>query len=189
MHKLLLIFKNLKVLKIFCFISLIILSNFNTISAETNMVTKIKHFAKVDTFLYRGAQPTHEDLITLKEKGIKRIINFRNEKNLITKEKKEVEALGLEYISIPWLIYKPYNKDIFNRFFETIKDQQPTFFHCKRGSERTGVIASAYKIKFNNFTYKQAINYAKKFDLKLIWLGSVKSKIKKFYIENANNAT
>ena len=142
----------------------------------------IKRFAEVDTHLYRGAQPDSAGYLALKKLGIKKIINFRAEKNLIEEERHEVEALGIEYISIPWTIFSPYDQKVFDAFFEEIKnkDTHPVFFHCKRGSERTGVIAGAYKMKFQKMPFKDVLSAAKKFDLKLIWIAFVKSKLKAF---------
>ncbi len=143
----------------------------------------IKNFSKVATFLYRGAQPDKEGFKELKKMGFERVINFRNEKKLIEKERRIVTSLGMEYISIPWVIYGKYNSKIFDSFFEAIKDKKKTFFHCKRGVERTGVMAAAYKIKYQNYNTKEAIEYAKQFGVKKIWLFWVKDKIKKFASE------
>ncbi|MBU1864460.1 MAG: tyrosine-protein phosphatase [Candidatus Omnitrophica bacterium] len=142
----------------------------------------IKRFAKVDTNLYRGSQPDEADFTALKEAGIKRIINFRTEENLVERERRQVESLGMEYIHIPWLIYLPYDQKVFNRFFEAIqdKDKKPIFFHCKRGTERTGVMAAAYKTKVLDFSADTAFKDAETFGLHSLWYYFVKTKIEIF---------
>ena len=143
----------------------------------------IKRFALVDKNLYRGAQPDEKGLELLKEYGIKKIINLRGEKKLVERERAQVEALGMEYVNIPWTIWgTPYNPEIFARFFKAIrdKDTKPVFFHCKRGSERTGVLGAAYKIHYQDLSLDEALANAKQYDIKFIWWPFVKSKIKNF---------
>ena len=64
-------------------------------------------FAPLNDWLYRGAQPTEKGLHELKEKGIRTVVNFRREKDWIEWERKEVESLGMKYVSLPWSIWKP----------------------------------------------------------------------------------
>lgn len=144
---------------------------------------KIKRFAQVDKNLYRGGQPDKDDLKLLKEMGIKKIINFRYEDDLIEKEKRRAEALGLEYVSIPWAIFAAYDHDVFQKFFTEIqnRDEKPVFFHCKRGSERTGVAAAAYKIKHKDMSVEKAYEQAKDFDIHFYWKPFVYHAIKQFY--------
>jgi len=149
---------------------------------KNKLNSTIPHFGEVDTNLYRGGQPDEKDLELLKEYGIKKIINLRSEKNLVETERKQVEALGMEYVTISWTILAPYDQEIFDEFFEAIedKDSKPVFFHCKRGSERTGVMAAAYKIKMNGLSLEEALADAKKYNIKLIWRPFVNLKIRKF---------
>jgi protein tyrosine phosphatase (PTP) superfamily phosphohydrolase (DUF442 family) len=144
---------------------------------------QIKHFARVDLNLYRGGQPTRADLIALKELGVKKIINFRNEEKLIEEERALVEELGLEYVSIPWLIFAPYDHTVFTRFFAEIKDKDsaPVFFHCKRGSERTGAAAAIYKITHKGFSVENAFSDACRFNVLFYWKPFVKNIITEYH--------
>jgi tyrosine-protein phosphatase SIW14 len=143
----------------------------------------VKRLGKVDENLYRGGQPTYEGLKELQKMGIKRIINFRYEKDLIAKEREQVESLGMEYISLPWAIFASYNHDVFEAFFDAIKDkdEKPTFFHCKRGSERTGVAAGAYMIRTQNASVDEAFKEIQKYDIKFYWSPFVKNALRAFY--------
>ena len=175
--------------KVFSVLAIIPLLFFCTSHAHSKDIPEIadniKHFDKVDKNLYRGGQPDEKGLELLKKMGIKKVINFRYEKCLIEKERQSVEALGMEYINIPWNIINFYDKELFNNFFEEIKDKnkRPVFFHCKRGSERTGVIAAAYKIKIQGLSLEEAIKDSEKYNVKFIWRPFVNSKIKRFYEE------
>lgn len=166
------------------FLILALAHNVPAVEAKENreLYTSILRFAEVDDNLYRGGQPNETDLLLLKKHGIKTIINFRAEKNLVKKEKEQVEKVGLEYIHLPWTIYGPYKQDVFDRFFELAKnkDTNPIFFHCKRGSERTGVIASAYNMKYKGMSYDAALTDAKQFDIKPLWFFFVTAKLEEF---------
>lgn len=147
----------------------------------------IKRFSKVDDNLYRGAQPDETGFRLLKEMGIKRIINFRYEKDLHEEEKKVLEEIGLEYVHIPWAIFAPHDEDVFREFFAAIedKDENPVFFHCKRGSERTGVASAAYRIKEQGASAESAYEEAREFDVKFIWAPFVRSHISRFEKDHA----
>lgn len=166
-----------------CVISLIIIGTLKCYAqGKSNDNVPILRFAKVDDNLYRGGQPSKEEFALLKKMGIDTVVNFRSEEDLVAEERQIVESLGMKYISLPWTIYTPYDERVFDRFFEIIetKDQRPVFFHCKRGSERTGVIGAAYKIAYKGMSAKEAIEDAKKFDILPIWYFAVVGKIKKF---------
>ncbi len=164
-------------------VTLIIWSKYVHAEDDNELHQVIKHFGKVDVNLYRGGQPDEHDLKLLKEFGIKKVINLRYEKDLIEAERKQVEALGMEYVNIPWTILSPYDQNIFDNFFEAIEDKEskPVFFHCKRGSERTGVLASVYKIKVKGLGLDEALEDTKKYNVKFIWRPFVNSKIRTFY--------
>jgi len=182
-----------KLLLLAIFISII--SSFVVISStfaeETNAIAKhIIRFSKVDENLYRGGQPDTEGYKLLKEMGIKRVINFRYEKKLVEEERLQVMAHGMEYVHIPWAIFARYNNEVFEKFFDAIADREntPVFFHCKRGSERTGVAAAAYEIKTHGTSVDTAFENAKKFDVKFIWAPFVKSAIKHFKKHDQNDS-
>jgi len=142
----------------------------------------IPRLCEVDTNLFRGGQPTQEGYRQLQAEGIKKIISFRHEKKYISQDREQVEALGMEYVSLPWMIGLPYKKEIFTLFFKEIQTKQdaPIFFHCKRGSERTGVMTGAYLIKEKGYTWEEAYEEIKQFSIKPIFMHSVKSKLKTF---------
>ncbi len=138
---------------------------------------------RMEPGLYRGAQPDRAGYRQLKEMGIKTIVNFRHEKEWIERGREEAERLGMDYISLPWTIFGTLDDDLIRRFFEIVEDedQRPVFFHCRRGVERTGLLAAFYYIRYENMPPDQA--YEKAFEgypLKWIWMPFVKSKFSDF---------
>jgi tyrosine-protein phosphatase SIW14 len=120
---------------------------------------------KINDNFYRGGQPTENGLAELKKLGIKTIINLRTTGNDVEKEEIAAKKLGLNFINVPlnnWL--KPKNSEVEN-VLKLINEatNQPLFLHCKRGSDRTGTIVAAYRIRFENWTDKQAVKEAKTF--------------------------
>ena len=97
--------------------------------------------------IYRGAQPTEEALQLLKGFGIQTIISFRHEADVIEKEQKQAEALGLRFISLPWRIQFHPDQPVMRQFLDELKNKEnePFFFHCRRGSERTGVAEAIFQ--------------------------------------------
>jgi protein tyrosine phosphatase (PTP) superfamily phosphohydrolase (DUF442 family) len=171
--------------KIVAFVCMLLLSSSvaPAVDVYDELKSKIVRFDKVDENLYRGSQPAMEDFALLKAFGIKKVINFRTEPEWIEKEKKVVEGLGMEYISIPWFIYKPYREDVVSEFFSAIKnkDTAPVFFHCKRGADRTGTIAGICKIKKEGISAEEAYRYANHYDTHFLWRPFIKAKLNRFY--------
>ena len=143
----------------------------------------IPSFSEFAPGLYRGAQPTEEGYRRLKSLGIKTIVNFRNEKSEIEKEKKEAERLGMNYISIPWVIYRNASPTVAEKFLEAAGDpaKQPIFIHCQRGHERTGVMSALYYLRYEGLSEGEAYHKAfDRFPVRWYWEPFVKKKFDLF---------
>ncbi len=144
---------------------------------------KIELFAKVADGLYRGAQPSDDAYPLLKQFGIKTVVNFRHETDRIEKERKLVEAAGMNYVSLPWKIFEKPAPEVTERFFSIVNDpaQKPVFVHCRRGVERTGVACVLYRMEFEGKSRQEAENLElKPYPLNFIWKPFVKKRIDEF---------
>src|SRR5262245_8139490 len=108
----------------------------------------VPRFAVLTDGLYRGGQPTDQGFRYLKQKGVRTIINRRAEDD---SEAPLVENLGMKYVWIPIPKVRPWSQisdDAIRQYFEVVnnRDNYPIFFHCRRGSDRTGFLAAAYRI-------------------------------------------
>ncbi len=109
----------------------------------TPSVYKKARLDPLNEWLYRSPQPQEEDFSLMKSKGIRTVVNFRQEGGKIDWEKEKVEALGMNYVSLPWTIRRPVQPELLDEFFKVLDDpkNRPVLFHCKHGRDRSGVMS------------------------------------------------
>ncbi len=118
----------------------------------------IKNFRQVNDWFYRGGQPNDDEFEQLKALGIKTIICLRWSKEVIRNEIAIARDLDLTVESIPLNYWRLPNKDEIERYFNIIQEQnnRPVFLHCKHGSDRTGMLASFYRIRHDGWSADRA---------------------------------
>lgn len=137
-------------------------------SAEAQEKSKdLPNFAQVSEKLFRGGQPTENGIKLLAAKGVKTIIDLRGEDKLSGKEKLWAQNSGIKFVSVSlqnWL--RPKTSDIENILTQiNSAENQPVFVHCRRGADRTGTVMAIYRITHDNWTAKQALDEAEKYDM------------------------
>lgn len=107
------------------------------------------HFKRPSERLITGGQPSLEDLVKLKEAGVTKIINLRAlDENLPFDEKKEANALGLEYVSFPIVGATDTTSANAKKLHELIGDNNKVFLHCVSGNRVGALLAiRAYEIE------------------------------------------
>lgn len=107
---------------------------------------------------YRGAQPTIIGYRMLAERGVKTIISFRTHKP----NKQLIESLGMKSVHIPLIpaLITPSQMAEFLRIVADPKNQ-PVYVHCRHGADRTGTMVAMYRIVFQHWTQKQALEELK----------------------------
>ena len=128
-------------------------------SAPLSAASKeIPYFSPVNDWSYRGGQPPEEAFAKLKEKGIRTVVNFRNEKDWIEWERKKVESQGMKYVSLPWSITRPVKPELLDQFFEVLDrpENRPVFFHCKHGRDRSGVMSMMALMRYEKLSESEA---------------------------------
>ncbi|HEY9784343.1 MAG TPA: dual specificity protein phosphatase family protein [Candidatus Obscuribacterales bacterium] len=118
----------------------------------------IPNFRAVSAELFRGGQPTHSGFQMLKERGIRTVVNFRDEPPLISVEQRILDALGLDFISIPLSPFRePTHKEV-EQFLEIIScsEAQPLFVHCLHGQDRTGAMVCIYRMAASGWGFDEA---------------------------------
>ena len=155
-----------KSLKYFPIIIIIAFASFANAQTQTSN-KDLPNFYSVNSNLYRGAQPTEQGVKDLAKMGVKTIINLRGDEDRAKNEEIWAKNNGIKFINVNlsnW--FKPQTYDIESIIKDiNISENQPVFVHCQRGADRTGTVIAIYRITHDNWTAKQAIDEAKKFNL------------------------
>lgn len=117
----------------------------------------LPNFGKVSTNLYRGGQPEPKGYEALAALGIRTVVNLRS-----AHEDVLPAGAGLRDISIPMKAETPHLDDVrtFLRIVST-PTNLPVFVHCRRGSDRTGLMVASYRIVVEGWDKAKAIEEMK----------------------------
>jgi protein tyrosine/serine phosphatase len=132
----------------------------------------LPNFGRVTDMLYRGAQPASQGFSALQAMGVGIVVNFRNEPGEVAQERRQVESLGIKYVSIPWTGWdEPSNAQVV-QFLDLVRanPQAKIFVHCQRGADRTGVMIAAYRIAVEHKTVAEAVSEMHQFHYTQFWL-------------------
>ena len=107
----------------------------------------IPNFATVDPApeaVYRGGQPTQAGYQTLRDMGVKTVIDLRDDavpwaKNAVTKN-------GMTYVHIPSNAARTNATTIASFLTAVTEAERPIYIHCKRGRDRTGLEVACYRL-------------------------------------------
>src|SRR5215212_2235753 len=142
---------------------------------------KIGNFGQMDERFYRGAQPLPDDYQSLKDLGVKTVIDLRNDPT--DYEKAAVEALGMKYVNISMSGWKS-PKDLQIEEFLKLANNPETgvfFVHCKAGIHRTGVAGAVWRFTKYGWDYDQAYKEMKNYNFSSgLVHGSLKSYVKNY---------
>ncbi len=145
---------------------LFILASFILISTvfplRSEALVNIPNFRQLNKWVYKGSAPRNEqDILSLKELGIRTLINLRWGNIKETRnEKKWCEKAGIKYIHVPLLPGKiPSKKDI-DKILAILENSNNNliYVHCKQGVDRTGLVTAIYRIKHEKWPLNLAYN-------------------------------
>lgn len=94
--------------------------------------------------IYRGGQPSREGFATLKEMGVKTVIDLRDDN--VRWEKDVVTKHGMTYVHIPSNAARTSTKTIARFLAAVERAERPIYVHCKRGRDRTGLEIACYRL-------------------------------------------
>jgi tyrosine-protein phosphatase SIW14 len=131
-------------------------SNSNRQFGQRRTIKGIGNFGEVTPNLFRGAQPSQQGFEELRKMGIDIVVDARGNRN--DSEGKEVAALGMKYVSIPWHCPFP-NDDVLVRFLKLLQEnpKKRVFVHCRLGDDRTGMMIAAYRMAAQAWTADEAM--------------------------------
>jgi uncharacterized protein (TIGR01244 family) len=118
-------------------------------------VNGIDNFATVEPGLHRGGQPSSVGFRELARRGIKTVVNLRNDPR--PDDQSLVEAAGMVYINIPMNAADVSPAQIDRALQHLQTAPRPIFLHCRRGRDRTGLEIAVYRIAAQGWTRERAI--------------------------------
>jgi len=109
---------------------------------------------KVSDVLYRGAQPKEAGYASLKQLGVKTVVNLRES----GQEQAQVERAGLQGVRIASDAWDMTDDNVI-AFLKVVTDPscQPVFVHCRHGADRTGTVCAAYRIVVQGWSKGEAV--------------------------------
>ncbi|MDH3392506.1 MAG: tyrosine-protein phosphatase [Desulfobulbaceae bacterium] len=116
--------------------------------------THLQNLYLVDEGVYRSKQPEDDDISNLKMLGIREIINlreFHSDKDNLTDKSFTLHRIKIHTSDI--------TEEQIITALRIIKNRKgPVLIHCWHGSDRTGVTIAAYRIIFNHWSKKEALD-------------------------------
>ena len=129
--------------------------------------SEIEKFFRVNEQVCTGAQPTREQLASLKADGVRGIINLREpEEHNIEEEAALAKDLDLLYVSIPVKTAAPKDDEV-EAFLKATHDPNifPLFIHCGSGN-RVGAFWMIRRVLVDGWTPERAEDEAKQIGMK-----------------------
>ncbi len=150
--------------------------------AEKLSLPGLPNAGRISEFLYRGAQPKSEGYGELKKLGITMVVDLRDGRKDIEKERREVEALGIRYVSIPTSGAHGPNHEQVAQFLQLLRQNpgQKIFVHCHYGADRTGVMIAAFRMAQQKWTSQQAFDEMLSFHFHNFWHPGMAKYVRQF---------
>jgi protein tyrosine/serine phosphatase len=153
---------------------------YNTPREEMDYVqhtkNEITNFQTVEADLYRGGRLTAKDVRFLSENHkIKTIVSFETywaANEVRENEVNVAKELGIKFIHIPMQPMGDVQASFVWKAVEAVAhEQRPLYFHCYRGSERTGLVAAGYRMKYEGWSYDRATAEMDKYGFSSLFKG------------------
>lgn len=111
------------------------------------------NFYRVDSKVWRSAQPDAADFASLQKLGITEVLNLREWHN----DSSEAKNTGMELHRVAMNPGGIREKDLV-KAVKILRDSRgPILVHCMHGSDRTGTVVALYRMAVDGWTRDQAI--------------------------------
>jgi protein tyrosine/serine phosphatase len=124
----------------------VLLSLLFVLGCDAHVLPLPVRFAQVDAHLYRGGQPTAEQVRRLHDLGVRTIICLRTSPS--REEEAAARALGMRFVNLPFRA--SFNVPDGNKLRQIVaaieSSPDPVYVHCAQGRDRTSLIVALYRV-------------------------------------------
>ena len=115
-------------------------------------------FSQVDEHLYRGGQPSAEQLSLLYDLGVRTVISLRSEApEERTQEEQAATKLGMRFVSIPLHGLSAPDPTRLHQIIDTVREASgAVYVHCHLGRDRTSLVVALYRVWVEGWTRDRA---------------------------------
>lgn len=113
----------------------------------------VKNLYRLDSKVYRSAQPDDEEMAELKALGIREVLNLRQYHS----DNDEAKGTGLILHHVPMNAGEIRDADVIAALKIIREAKGPIVIHCWHGSDRTGTIVAMYRIIFQGWSKQTAL--------------------------------
>lgn len=122
------------------------------------------NFDRVSDEIYRGGEPSAEDLKVLFDVfGVKTILSLDG--TIASQISSIVKSLGMKHIIVPISGFDSFElmKYLQNHIISILNNNQPIYIHCRHGSDRTGMAVALYRINQQGWSVDDALREAESY--------------------------
>lgn len=122
--------------------------------AKPVVVPGVGNFHKITDRLYRGAQPTAEGFRELEKRGIKTVLNLRDNHD----DRDEAKGTGIRLLRVEMEAWDIEDDEVAEALALLRKRKNAPFLvHCQHGSDRTGVVCAMFRMVEQGWSRADAI--------------------------------
>ena len=139
--------------------------------------------------IYLAGHPTPEDLLLLKQEGVKTIITLCKRDEIPWDESVAVTQLDMKFFQVPFQSPAELKPEVFDQVLKVLRDKKrgPTVLHCA-SSNRVGAIWFAYRVLDGKLSPEAALEESKTVGLRTpAYLEVAQTYVQKVQSEAAEN--